>query len=229
MKIGIIGTGTVGQTLAAKLSSNGHEVMIGTRNVEEKLKSTEKDQYGNPSFSEWYNSMSNMKIGSFAETAAWAEVVISATKGSQSISALQLAGKDNLSGKIIIDINNPLDFSNGMPPTLIPSLTNTNSLGEEIQKEFPEAKVVKTLNTMWCGIMVNPSMINNGEHYNFICGNDNDAKTIVRKILNDLGWKDDKTLDLGEITSSRATEAILPIWIRIMMIKGNGAFNFNIV
>jgi predicted dinucleotide-binding enzyme len=134
-----------------------------------------------------------------------------------------------VNGKIIIDVSNPLDFSKGMPPSLIPSLSNTNSLGEEIQKLFPQAKVVKTLNTMWCGLMVNPNMIGGGNHTNFICGNDADAKTKVKSLLNEFGWKNENILDLGDITNARGTEAVLPIWLRVWSATQNGAFNFKIV
>jgi 8-hydroxy-5-deazaflavin:NADPH oxidoreductase len=229
MKITIIGTGNVGQTIASKLISLGYKVMIGTRNVSEKLSNTSKDAYGNPPFSEWHAANSSVKLASFAEAAAFGEIIINATKGENSISALKSAGEPNLNRKVIIDIANPLDFSNGTPPYLIPELSNTNSLGEEIQKTFPETKVVKTLNTMWCGLMVNPNMIGDGNHINYLSGNDADAKAKVRSILNEIGWKNENLLDLGDITGARATEAILPIWLRVWNITQNGAFNFRIV
>ncbi|MDO9614772.1 MAG: NADP oxidoreductase, partial [Bacteroidota bacterium] len=103
-------------------------------------------------------------------------MIINATQGINSVNALKLAGQKNLNGKILIDIANPLDFSKGMPPSLLPELSNTYSLGEDIQKTFPDVKVVKTLSTMWAGIMVNPAMINDGDHTNFICGNFPEAK-----------------------------------------------------
>jgi 8-hydroxy-5-deazaflavin:NADPH oxidoreductase len=229
MKIAILGTGSVSQTLALKLLSNGHDLMLGTRNVPKKLASTTQDAYGNPPFSEWYAANNIIKLGTFAEASAFGEVVINATQGAISIDALKLAGAENLNGKVLIDIANPLDFSKGMTPCLVPELSNLNSLGEEIQKLFPGAKVVKTLNTMWCGIMVNPAMINGGDHVNFICGNDDKAKAIVRKLLNEFGWKDENILDLGDIQSARGTEAILPLWLKVMGVKKSGAFNFNIV
>jgi predicted dinucleotide-binding enzyme len=154
--------------------------------------------------------------------------VINATHGSSSIEALKLAGGQNLAGKILIDISNPLDFSNGMP-VLVPGLNNTNSLGEEIQNTFQYSLVVKTLNTMWCGLMVNPDMIGEGDHINFISGNDAKAKEKVRKLLNQLGWRDENLLDLGDITGARATESMLPIWLRVRNTIQTGAFNFRIV
>ena len=170
----------------------------------------------------------SIKAGTFEEAAAFGEMILNVSNGANTITVLNLAKAKNLEGKILIDISNPLDFSKGMPPGLIPELSNFNSLAEEIQKTFPNAKVVKTLNTMWCGIMVDPSIIK-GDHINYICGNDEAAKTEVKTFLNTLGWKDQNILDLGDITSARGTEAVLPVWLRIYGAKKMGAFNFNIV
>jgi 8-hydroxy-5-deazaflavin:NADPH oxidoreductase len=229
MKIAIIGTGIVGRTIASRLVELDHEIMMGTRNVSDKLASTAKDNYGNPPFSEWFKLNSKITLGSFTEAAAFGELVINATNGSNSVTALILAGAKNLAGKVLIDISNPLDFSNGMPPSLLPGLNNTNSLGEEIQKTFPETMVVKTLNTMWCGLMINPNLVGNGDHVNFISGNNVEAKTKVKDILNQFGWKDENLFDLGDITGARATESVLPIWLRIIGVTKSGAFNFKIV
>lgn len=229
MKIGIMGTGSVGRTLATRLVEVGHSVIIGTRSVEEKLAENERDQYGNVSFGEWQTLNPEVPLGSFAEAANYGDIIINATKGSASLEALKMAGEESLGGKIIIDLSNPLDSSKGMPPSLIPELSNTNSLGEEIQKQFPQSKVVKTFNTMWAGLMVNPSRINNGDHTNFICGNDQEAKNSVIDILVEMGWKKENILDLGDITSSRGTESYLPFWLRIFMTKNNGAFNIKVV
>lgn len=229
MKLAVIGTGSVGQTLASKLFSLGHQVKIGTRNVSEKLANMAKDGYGNPSFAEWHQLNQQIELGTFAEAANFGELLINATQGANSVNALKLAGAMNLEGKILIDIANPLDFSKGMPPCLLPELSNNHSLGEEIQKVFPHIKVVKTLNTMCCGLMVNPKMINGGDHTNFICGNDPEAKQVVKTLLNEFGWKNENILDLGDISSSRGTEAILPVWLRIMGAKQSAAFNFKVV
>ena len=126
-----------------------------------------------------------------------------------------------------MDVANPLDFSNGMPPIL--SIVNTNSLGEEIQKTFPKANVVKALNTMWCGLMVNPFMINGGDHNTFICGNDSDAKDKVKEFLKSFGWSETNILDLGDITKSRGLEMYLPVWLSIYGATKSGAFNIKIV
>lgn len=229
MKIAVIGTGVVGRTLALKLKELSHEIMIGTRNVSDKLADTKSDYQGNPPFGDWLKSNSKIKLGTFEDAAKFGEMIINATNGRSSISALTLAGKKNLADKVIIDISNPLDFSNGMPPGLLPGLNNTNSLGEEIQKTFSEAMVVKTLNTMWCGLMVNPDLIGKGDHINFISGNSTDAKSAVRKLLNQFGWKDANIIDLGDITGARATESMLPIWLRVMDSLKSGTFNFKIV
>jgi 8-hydroxy-5-deazaflavin:NADPH oxidoreductase len=229
MKISIIGTGTVGQTLASKLSELGYDVTMGTRNVSEKMAGTTKDSYGNPPFSEWSKLNTKVKLASFAEAAAFGEIVICATHGGSAIDALTIAGAKNLAGKILIDISNPLDFSKGMPPSLLTGLNNTNSLGEEIQKTFPGAMVVKTLNTMWCGLMVNPGMIGGGDHVNYIAGNNADAKNKVRKLLNEFGWRDENIIDLGDITAARATESLLHIWLRLMGVIQTSAFNFRII
>jgi predicted dinucleotide-binding enzyme len=229
MKIAILGTGTVGRTLASKLVELDHDIMMGTRNVSEKLASTEKDNYGNPSFSEWIVSNKEIRLGTFSEAAAFGDTVINATNGGNSVTALIHAGAKNLAGKVLIDIANPLDFSNGMPPCLLPGINNTNSLGEEIQKTFPETLVVKTLNTMWCGLMINPGLIGKGDHINFISGNNTEAKARVSKLLNQFGWLDENIVDLGDITGARATESILPIWVRLLGTMKSNVFNFKIV
>ena len=153
MKIAVIGTGAVGKTIGSKLLELNHDVMIGTRNVSEKLAVNSKDKTGSPPFSEWLKANSKAKFGTFAEAAAFGEIIFNATNGSNSVKALILAGAKNLRGKVLIDIANPLDFSNGMPPSLLPGLNNTNSLAEEIQKTFPDVYVVKTFNTMWTGLI----------------------------------------------------------------------------
>ena len=229
MKIAIIGTGIVGKTIASKLVELNHDVMMGTRNVSDKLASTQTDNYGNPPFGEWIKTNSKVKLGSFAEAAAFGELVVNATNGSNSLTALILAGTKNLAGKVLIDIANPLDFSNGMPPSLLPGLNNTNSLAEEIQRTFPDTMVIKTLNTMWCGLMVNPNLVGNGDHINFISGNNSEAKNKVIKLLNQFGWLDKNIIDIGDITGARATESLLPIWLKVMGVTKNGAFNFRLV
>lgn len=224
MKIAILGTGAVGKAFATRLTELGHEVAVGTRDVNNTLA---KD--GDSGFKNFLEKNPKIKLTTFKEAAAFGEMIINVSKGEHTLDVIQAAGKDNLKGKILIDISNPLDFSKGMPPSLIPEYSNTNSLGEEIQKRFPETFVIKTLNTMWNGLMINPRQLADGDHVNYICGNDSTAKGKVVDFLKQLGWKEESLLDLGDITGARATEGTLPIWLRIYGAKKTGAFNFKIV
>lgn len=215
MKIAVFGTGMVGDTISSRLIELGHSVMMGSRTASnEKASAFVKKHKAN--------------AGTYSDAAKFGDLIFNCTKGDGSIEALKQAG-EAIKGKIIIDISNPLDFSKGSPPSLIPSLSNTNSLGEEIQKTFPTSRVVKTLNTMWCGLMVNPSMIAGGNHTNFICGNDKEAKANVKSLLKEFGWRDENMLDLGDISNARGTESVLPIWLRVWGATQNGAFNFKVV
>jgi predicted dinucleotide-binding enzyme len=229
MKITVLGTGNVAQTFATKFIELGHEVMLGTRNVADTLARKATDNYGSLPFSEWHSANPKVQLGTFAQAAAFGELAINALNGGATLTAVASCNSADFDNKVIIDLANPLDFSKGFPPSLLDGLNNTNSLGEALQAALPNAKVVKTLNTMFSGIMVNPAMINGGNHTNFICGNDADAKASVRNILAQLGWADANTLDLGDITNARGTEAILPLWVRIYGATQTGAFNFSIV
>ncbi len=226
MKIGILGTGMVSQTISPKLIELGHNVMIGTRNVEATLSNTSPNQYGMPPFSEWYKNQNNVTLGTFADAASFGEMLMNCASGVASLDALKLAGQKNLSGKILIDISNPLDFSKGFPPSL--SVCNTDSLGEQIQRTFPELKVVKALNTLTASLMINPSLVP-GDHNLFICGNDEAAKATVVNLLKEFGWKEKNILDMDNITNARATEMLLPIWVRLYGKLQTPLFNFNIV
>jgi len=226
MKIGILGTGVVGQTLAEKLAALGHDVTMGTRDVKNALATKEAGRYDRPAFGEWHKSHTNIKVATFADAAAFGEFIINATNGMGSLNALEHAGHDNLKDKILLDVSNPLDFSHGMPPSLW--VCNTDSLGEQIQRAFPETKVVKSLHTMNAYLMVNPSLVP-GDHTVFLSGNDAEAKLKMRGLLVTLGWKDGNILDLGDITSARGTEQLLPLWVRIMGNLQHPYFNFSIV
>jgi 8-hydroxy-5-deazaflavin:NADPH oxidoreductase len=215
MKAGILGTGMVGATIGTKLVQLGHQVKMGSRTA------------NNEKAAKWVNENgSNTSQGTFADAAAFGEIIFNCTKGDGAMDAVKAAGEANLNGKILVDVSNPLDFSKGMPPSLYPSLSNTNSLGEEIQRTFPNTKVVKALNTMNCVLMVNPSLVP-GSHDLFMCGNDEAAKAIVSGIVKSFGW--DSIVDLGDITAARAMEAMLPIWVRLMMKFQSPNFNFKIV
>jgi predicted dinucleotide-binding enzyme len=214
MKIGILGTGMVGSTIGTKLIQLGHQVKMGSRTAD------------NQKASEWVKaSGANASQGTFADSASYGEIVLNCTAGVASLQALKLAGETNLKGKILVDISNPLDFSKGRPPTL--SVCNTDSLGEQIQRAFPDVKVVKTPNTVGCNVMVNPSLVP-GDHDMFICGNDSGAKAKVTGILKDwFGWK--SVVDLGDISGARAMEMYLPIWLRLMMKFQTSKFNIQIL
>jgi hypothetical protein len=214
MKIGVLGTGMVGETIATKLVQLGHNVRMGSRTA------------GNAKAAAWAAGAAGLgSAGTFADAATFGQVVFVCTKGEGTLDALRAAGASSLTGKVVIDISNPLDFSKGMPPSLF--ICNTDSLGEAVQRAFPEARVVKTLNTVNCRVMVDPSLIP-GDHDMFLCGNDPEAKATVRTILTDwFGWK--HVIDLGDITNARATEQLLPIWVRLWGVLQTPNFNLHVV
>lgn len=214
MKIGVLGTGMVGNTIATKLTQLGHEVKMGSRTA------------GNEKAVQWAKANGpKASNGTFAEAAEFGEINFNCTAGTASLEALKLAGKSNLKGKILVDISNPLDFSKGMPPTL--TVCNTDSIGEQIQRAFPDAKVVKTLNTINCNVMVTPHIIP-GPSDIFMSGNDAGAKAKVREIVTDwFGWK--SVIDLGDITTSRGAEMYLALWIRLMAVNQTPNFNIRII
>jgi 8-hydroxy-5-deazaflavin:NADPH oxidoreductase len=214
MKIGVLGTGMVGATIATKLIALGNEVMLGSRNAGSEKAVTWAQANG-----------ANASQGAYAQAARFGEILFNCTQGTASVEALQSAGADNLKGKILIDVANPLDFSHGSPPTL--SICNTDSLGEQIQRTFPETKVVKTLNTVNCEVMVNPALVP-GDHDIFVCGNDVGAKAHVAELLKQwFGWR--SVIDLGDISAARATEQMMPIWLRLYGALGVLHFNVRVV
>jgi predicted dinucleotide-binding enzyme len=214
MNIAVLGTGMVGNTIGAKLAELGHKVKMGSRKA------------GNEKAVEWAKKAGpNASQGSFADAAAFGEIVFNCTSGGGSLEALRQAGAANLQGKLLVDVSNPLDFSRGMPPTL--SVCNTDSLGEQIQREFPDAKVVKTLNTMNAYLMVNPALLP-GDHDVFISGNDAGAKAKAKDILISwFGWK--HVLDLGDITTARGTEMYLALWLRMWGALQTPNFSIHVV
>jgi predicted dinucleotide-binding enzyme len=215
----------VGQALAGRLAGLGHAVTVGTRDVAATLARTTPDTVGNPPYRGWAEAHPAIVLAAFAEAAAGAELVVLATSGTVSIPALAAAGADNLAGKVVVDISNPLDHSNGFPPTLL--VKDTDSLGEQIQAAFPQAKVVKTLNTMTAALMVDPGLLAGGDHSVFVSGNDADAKKTVTELLASFGHTD--IIDLGDITTARGSEMVLPLWLRLMGALGNHMFNFKVV
>jgi predicted dinucleotide-binding enzyme len=226
MKIAVLGTGSVGQALAGKLLSLGHDVVIGTRNPAESEARTEPDGWGNPAIGTWLKANSKATLLPYAEAAAFAEeFIFHAMNGRNAILSLEMAGAQNLEGKILIDITNPLDFSAGFPPSLF--VCNTDSLGEQIQAAFPGLKVVKSLNTMANAVMVNPKLVS-GQHNVFVNGNDETAKEKVKNLLQTFGWQSEQILDLGDITASRGVEMLLPFWVRTYARFKTGNFNYHI-
>ena len=225
MQIGIFGTGMVGQTLAAALVAKGHEVMIGTRDPA----ATMARQTGTPMdptpFRHWLAANPGVRLGTFSEAARFGEALINATSGGGALPALQAAGEEALGDRVMLDVANPLDFSHGMPPTL--SVCNTDSLGEQLQRAFPRLRVVKTLNTTNVRVMIDPQHVAGGDHTLFVCGDDAAAKASVTRWLGEwFGWRD--VIDLGDITTARGTEMLLPVWLRLWGALGTPMFNFKV-
>jgi 8-hydroxy-5-deazaflavin:NADPH oxidoreductase len=213
MRAGVLGTGIVGHTIASRLVQLGHEVRMGARSATNEKSAKWAKQNG-----------ARASNGTFADAAGFGEMVFNCTSGSASLEALREAGAEQLDGKVLVDVANPLDFSKGMPAAL--TVCNTDSLGEQIQRAFPNARVVKTLNTMNCFVMVNPSLVP-GPHDVFMSGNDADAKSRVTDLLRDgFGWQ--SVIDLGDITTARGTEMLLPVWLRLFGALKTPNFNFHV-
>lgn len=212
MKIAVFGTGMVGKAIATKLVSLGHEVMMGSRTADNANAVAWADEHG-------------AKNGTFADAAVFADLVFNCTNGMGALDAVRAAGEDNLADKVLLDLTNPLDFSNGMPPTLF--VSNDDSLGEQIQKALPRTKVVKTLNTVNCDLMVNPAALPEPTDM-FMAGDHDDAKQQVRQILTEwFGWE--SVHDFGGIANARGLESYLPFWIRLWGATGTPNFNIRVV
>ncbi|GAB4537793.1 MAG: NAD(P)-binding domain-containing protein [Anaerolineales bacterium] len=212
MNIGIFGSGIVAQTIGARLIELGHSVKLGSRSAE------------NESARAWAKSKGKAaSYGAFAEAAAFGELLFNCTAGRGSLSALEFVPASDLNNKVLIDVANPLDFSRGYPPTL--TVSNYDSLGEQIQRAHPLAKVVKALNTLNVDVMVHPERISEA-HDVFICGNDAAAKDAVVKLLKAIGWQ--SIIDLGDISSARGMEASLLLWLSLQKKLGTNIFNFKV-
>jgi 8-hydroxy-5-deazaflavin:NADPH oxidoreductase len=223
MKIAMIGAGSVGQTLGATLAQNGHDVMIGVRDPGGDALT--KARNNAETLGEW-TAKTGAKVGSFADAAKHGEIVFNVTSGGGSLEALAAAGAANLKGKVLIDVANPLDFSQGMPPFLMPRYAGPTSLAEQIQAAFPDTHVVKAFNTIAATVMVNPGLVP-GDHDLFIAGNDAGAKAAVSDLARqEFGWQ--HIVDLGDIVGARATESLLPIWVRIWTTTGGFMHNFHL-
>jgi len=215
MKIAVLGTGVVGSTVGTALVGAGHSVWMGSRTPD------------NPRAAQWAESVGEgAAYGTFTAAARFGEMVFNCTSGAASLEALRQAGAESLRGKVLVDLANPLDFSRGMPPSL--TVCNTDSLGEQIQRAFPETRVVKALNTMSCRIMVDPGRVP-GRHHVFLSGDDARAKADVAALLAQaFGWPWESILDLGDITTARGTEMLLPVWVRLWGALGTPEFNFHV-
>lgn len=212
--IGVLGTGIVGQTLGSALARLGHPVMLGARDA------------ANEKAAAWAADVGELAShGTFRDAAGFGDIVINATSGDGTLAAVESIGTERLAGKVVIDVSNPLDFSNGFPPSL--SVPSTDSLAEQIQRAHPMARVVKTLNTMTCAVMVEPARVS-GEHHVFICGDDAEAKLTVLELLGALGWPATRVVDLGGIVAARATEAYVLFWVHVRIALGSNDFNIQV-
>ncbi len=201
--VAVLGTGVVGETIAARLTGLGHDVLIGSRTAK------------------------SDRVVSFATAAAHGDLVVNATGGVVSIEALTAANVAGaLDGKVLLDLSNALDGSEGFPPTIVAS--DRESLGERIQAAFPAVRVVKALNTVTASVMVDPRSLA-GPSTIFVAGNDDDAKAVVTAVLRSFGWTADEILDLGDLSGARGMELYVAFWIRLATTLGTSAFNINVV
>ncbi len=212
MRVAIIGSGIVGRTLAQALQRCGHDVVIGTRDPD--------DTAARP---EWQGHL--IVLRPLETAAADADLVINATSGVASLSALGGVGSGHLAGKVLLDVSNPLDFSQGFPPTL--TVKDTDSLAEQIQRAFPDTRVVKALNTVAASVMVDPGAVGEGDSTMFAAGDDAEARQLVIGLLRELGWRD--VLELDGLHHARGLEMWLPLWVRLMGALGTVDFNLKIV
>ncbi|RYY63543.1 MAG: NADP oxidoreductase [Chitinophagaceae bacterium] len=218
MKIGVLGTGMVGETLATALIQQGHSVRMGSRSA------------GNDKATAWAAKHgADASEGSFADAADFGELLFVATHGGSTLHAIQMAGPDNFRNKIVIDVTNPLDFSHGMPPRILKEFQDV-SLGEQLQHALPSAHIVKTLNTINSELMVDARHVHGGDHELFLCGDDLASKALVSKFLEqNFNWEAAHIRDLGGISLARTMEAIVPLWVVLYGHLGTGMFNYKIV
>jgi 8-hydroxy-5-deazaflavin:NADPH oxidoreductase len=224
-KVAVFGTGTVGQTIARELVTQGYEVTIGTRNVKDSMSKTEPDNWGNQPVFKLMAEFEELKLETFEDAKVDKQLIVLAVSGSYAMEVLELAGQlpESL---VVLDVTNPLDFSKGFPPSLFTD--STFSLAEKIQAKYPNIHIVKSLNTMTNAIMVNPESRTDAGNV-FVCGNNADAKERVTLILKSFGWQESAILDLGDLTGARGMEMMMPMWIRLFQVRGNANFNWKIV
>jgi predicted dinucleotide-binding enzyme len=212
MRIGVLGGGTVGTTLAAAWARAGHTVHLGS---------------GHPQraeLQEW-STTSSIPVTTFADAAEGSEVVVNAIAGTAAVEVLSPLA-DLIDGKVLLDVSNPLDFSAGFPPSL--TVANTDSLAERVQRSAPGARVVKALNTVTAAVMVAPGALTEPTNLP-IAGDDPEAKQLVLDLLGDLGWEGPDVLDLGPLPAARGMEAYLLLWVRLLGNQQSPMFNIRIV
>ncbi len=224
MNLAVLGTGMVGRTIAAKLANRGHDVALGTRDPEASLARVPAE--GQTSLADWLGSHSRVRLTNLADAAGFSDLIFCALNGRGALDGLAAAGADAVGNKIVVDISNPLDFSESMPPRLF--VTNTDSLAEMIQRLLPRARVVKTLNTVNAGVMVAPEKVAGGDHTMFVAGNDPKARLAVADFLKqEFGWTD--VMDLGDLTAARGMEASLHLWLKLWGAIGHPGFSIKVV
>jgi 8-hydroxy-5-deazaflavin:NADPH oxidoreductase len=215
MRIAVLGTSAVGRAVAGRTAELGHTTTMGTRDPSA---TAARDE-----FAQWHADNAGVRLATFAEAAEDADLIVNATGGDASVAALEAAG--DLAGRVILDISNPLDHSTGFPPTMF--VSNTDSLGERIQRALPDAYVVKALNTMNNAVMVRPRDLADGDHTVFVCGDSAEAKAKVTELLTEFGHRD--VFDLGDITAARGAEMYVALWIRMAMAQGTSNFNIKVI
>jgi 8-hydroxy-5-deazaflavin:NADPH oxidoreductase len=218
MNIGILGTGTVGETIATALVKKRHDVLMGSRTA------------GGEKARAWIKKAGKRaQEGSFDAAARWGDLLFICLNGEHALRALETIEPQHIAGKIVIDVTNPLDFTHGMPPRILEEYSAV-SLGERIQQALPNSYVVKALNTVTAALMVDARKVARGSHSLFLCGNDKDAKNKVAHFLADnFYWKGDYLIDLGGIAAARTVEGLVPLWVQLWQSLGTPMFNFRVV
>jgi predicted dinucleotide-binding enzyme len=215
MKIAVLGTGPVGTRLASHWVALGHTVAMGSRTA------------NNASAREWVAAQPDRAShGTFASATRTAEVIVNATSGANSLSALLAAGANNLGHKVLIDVANPL--VRDAQGELALAVANGDSLAEQIQRDYPQLRVVKALNTMNVGVMVNPRSLSGSTNV-FICGNDAHAKTVATDLIRGFGWAKKDVVDLGDLSAARGLEMYVVLWARLASRLGTPSFNISLI
>lgn len=211
----MLGTGVVGRSIGSRLVALGHTVTMGSRTAD------------NPDATAWAGATGGGAAhATFADAARAGDLLFNCTAGAASLEALASVDPSDLAGKVLVDVANPLDVSGGFPPIL--TISNSDSLGERIQRTYPDLRVVKTLNTVTASVMVDPGVLG-APHHVFVSGDDAEAKRVVTGLLAEMGWPPTSVVDLGDITTARGTEMYLALWVRLYGALGTAQFNIGLV